>query len=45
VWCQENNPSLHVNKTKETIEDFRKQQMEHPPIHIEGTAVEKVESS
>ena len=26
------------------IVDFRKQQREHPPIHIEGTAVEKVES-
>ena len=24
--------------------DFRKQQREHPPIHIDGTAVEKVES-
>ena len=23
--------------------DFRKQQREHPPIHIEGTALEKVE--
>ena len=44
VWCQENNHSLNVNKTKEMIVDFRKQQKEHPPIHIEGTAVEKVES-
>jgi hypothetical protein len=26
------------------IVDFRKQQREHPPIHIDGTAVEKVES-
>ena len=26
------------------IVDFRKQQREHPPIHIEGTAVEKAES-
>ena len=25
------------------IVDFKKQQREHPPIHIEGTAVEKVE--
>jgi hypothetical protein len=23
--------------------DFRKQQYEHPPIHIDGTAVEKME--
>ena len=43
VWCQENN--LNVNKIKEMIVDFRKQQREHPPIHIDGTIVEKVESS
>ena len=24
--------------------DFRKQHREHPPIHIDGTVVEKVES-
>ena len=45
VWCQENNLTLNVNKTKEMIVDFRKHQREHPPIHINGTAVEKVESS
>ena len=28
VWCQENNISLNVNKTKEMIVDFRKQQRE-----------------
>jgi hypothetical protein len=44
VWCQENNLTLNVNKTKEMIVDFRKQQREHPPIHIDGTVVEKVES-
>ena len=44
VWCQENNLSLNVNKTKEMIVNFRKQQREHPPIHINGTTVEKVES-
>ena len=43
VWCQESNFSLNVNKTKEMIMDFRKQQREHPLIHIDGTAVEKVE--
>ena len=42
VWCQENNISLNVNKTKEMIMDFRKQQREHPTIHIDGTVVEKV---
>uniref|UniRef100_A0A4W5NM05 Reverse transcriptase domain-containing protein n=1 Tax=Hucho hucho TaxID=62062 RepID=A0A4W5NM05_9TELE len=44
VWCQENNLTLNVNKTKEMIVDFRKQQREQPPIHIDGTVVEKVES-
>ena len=44
VWCQENNLSPNINKTKEMIVDFRKQQREHPPIHIDGTAVEKVEN-
>jgi hypothetical protein len=44
VGCQENNLSLNVNKTKEMIMDFRKQQREHPPNYIDGTAVEKVES-
>ena len=44
VWCQENNLTLNVNKTKEMIVDFRKQQREHPPIHIDWTVVEKVES-
>ena len=31
-WCQENNLSLNVSKTKEMILVFRKQQREHPPI-------------
>jgi hypothetical protein len=44
-WCQENNLSLNVNKTKEMIMDFRKQQREQPPIYINGTVVEKVKSS
>ena len=35
--------SPNVNNTKELIVDFRKQQREHPPIHIDGTVVEKVE--
>ena len=44
VWCQENNLSLNGNKTKEMTVDFGKQQREHHPIHIDGTAVETVES-
>jgi hypothetical protein len=41
AWCQENN--LNVNKAKELIVDFRKQQRKHAPIHIDGTALENVE--
>ena len=36
--------STTVNKTKEMIVDFRKQQREQPPIHIDRTVVERVES-
>jgi hypothetical protein len=43
VWCQENNLTLNVKKT-DMIVDFRKEQREQPPIHIDGTVVEKVES-
>ena len=43
-WCKENNLSLNVNKAKELIVDFRKQQREHASIHIKRSAVEKVES-
>ena len=41
---QENNLSLNINKTKTMIVDFKKKQKGAPPIHIEVTAVEKVES-
>uniref|UniRef100_A0AAZ3R432 Alkylated DNA repair protein AlkB homologue 8 N-terminal domain-containing protein n=1 Tax=Oncorhynchus tshawytscha TaxID=74940 RepID=A0AAZ3R432_ONCTS len=44
VWCQENHLTLNFNKTNDMIVDFRKQQREHPPIHIDRTVVEKVES-
>ena len=38
-WCQDNNLSLKVNKMKELIVDFRRQQWELAPIHIDGTTV------
>jgi hypothetical protein len=44
-WCQVNNLPLNVNKTKELVEDFRRQQREYAPIHIDGTTVEKVKGS
>ena len=44
VCGQENNLSLNIKKAKMIIVDFRKQQREHPSIHIDGTEVEMVES-
>ena len=32
VWCQGNNLSLNVSKTKELIVDYRKRQAEQAPI-------------
>ena len=44
VWCQDNNPSLNVSKTKELIVDYRKRRAEQAPINIDGAVVERVES-
>ena len=44
VWCQDNNISLNVGKTKELIVDNRKRRAEHAPIHIDRAVVERVES-
>ena len=43
-WCQENNFSLSINKTKVLIVDYRRQQREHALIHIDRVAVERVKS-
>ena len=43
MWCQDNNLSLNVIKTKEMILDYRKNRAEHAPILIDGAAVEQVE--
>ena len=40
VWCQDNNLSLNVSKTKEMIMDYRKRRAEHAPIHIDVVVVE-----
>jgi hypothetical protein len=42
--CQENKLSLKVNKTKELIMDYWRQQRKHAPIHIDGAAEERVKS-
>ena len=44
VWCQDNNLSLNVIKTKEMIVDYRKMRAEQAPINIDGTEVERVKS-
>eukprot|EP00061_Rhincodon_typus_P002287 g17087.t1 len=44
TWCNENNLSLNVGKTKELIIDFRKKVGQHAPIFINGTEVERVKS-
>ena len=44
VWCQGNNLSLSMIKTKEMIVDYRKKRTEHSPILINRAAVEQVES-
>eukprot|EP00061_Rhincodon_typus_P010779 g35320.t1 len=44
VWCNENNLSVNVGKTKELISDCRKNGEEHTSIYINETEVERVES-
>ena len=44
VWCQDNNLSLNVIKTKELIVDYRKRRTEHAPIFINRAVVAQVES-
>jgi hypothetical protein len=43
VWCQDNNLSHNVSKTKEMIMDYEKRQAEQAPINIDGAVVERVE--
>ncbi|TWW56974.1 RNA-directed DNA polymerase from mobile element jockey [Takifugu flavidus] len=44
TWCHNNNLLLNTNKTKELVLDFRRKTDIHPPIHINGAAVERVSS-
>jgi hypothetical protein len=41
VWCQDNNLSLNVGKTKELILDNRKWRAEHAPIHFDTPVVKR----
>jgi hypothetical protein len=44
VWCQDNNLSLNMIKTKEMTMAYRKRRADHAPILIDGVVVEQVES-
>ncbi|KAM9433306.1 lipid droplet-associated hydrolase isoform 2-T2 [Salvelinus alpinus] len=44
AWCQDNNLSLNVIKTKEMIVDYRKRRTKHVPILIDRAAMEQFES-
>ena len=45
VWCQNNNISLNVTKSKEMIVDYRKRSTEHVPIVIDGAVVDRLRAS
>lgn len=44
-WCKNNNLSLNAEKTKEMVLDYRRSSSEHPPLIINGTVVERVNST
>ena len=43
VWCQDNNLSQNVIKTKEMIVDYRKRRTKHAPILIDRAVLEQIE--
>ena len=46
VWCKAHNLALNTEKTKEMIVDFRtRTRPPHPPVNIDGSAVERVTST
>ncbi|KAL0147809.1 hypothetical protein M9458_056886 [Cirrhinus mrigala] len=44
-WCGVNNLSLNVGKTKEVVMDFRRNSVDHPPLTIDSSTVERVSST
>ncbi|KAL0195198.1 hypothetical protein M9458_008770, partial [Cirrhinus mrigala] len=44
-WCGANNLSLNVGKTKEVVMDFRRNSVDHLPLTIDGSTVERVSST
>ena len=45
TWCRDNNLLLNVSKTTEIVVDLYKSHTEHPPLTIDGAAVERVSST
>uniref|UniRef100_A0A669CU71 Reverse transcriptase domain-containing protein n=1 Tax=Oreochromis niloticus TaxID=8128 RepID=A0A669CU71_ORENI len=45
TWCRDNNLLLNVSKTKEVIVNFQRGHTCHPPLTIDGAAVERVSST
>ena len=45
VWCQDNNLSLNMIKTKEMIVDYRKRRTEHTLILIDGLRWSRLRAS
>ncbi|KAK3567264.1 hypothetical protein QTP86_015709, partial [Hemibagrus guttatus] len=45
VWCKANSLFLNIDKTKETVVDFRRAQNDHSPLFIDGSPVEIVKST
>ena len=44
MWCQVNNLSLNVSKTKEMIVYYRKKRTGHAHILIDGAVAEQLDS-
>ncbi len=44
-WCGANNLSLNVSKTKEVVMDFRRNSVDHSPLTIDSSTVERVSST
>ncbi|KAI5102764.1 gastrula zinc finger protein XlCGF28.1-like, partial [Silurus meridionalis] len=40
AWCRDNNLSLHVDKTKEIVVDFRRTKSDHYPLIIDEYSME-----
>ncbi len=43
-WCGANNLSRNVGKTKEVVMDFRRNSVDHPPLTMDSSTMERVSS-